>query len=105
MRENNPALNDPSLKGLTDKEKRKILSKRQREEKLAKEDRISHLERMEKEDEEAELNDPFNAIENFTGPPKKDKVMTDKKWIWPMLIIIGIFVIQGVIGIFVLVNF
>jgi len=98
MKDNDPSFNDPKLKGLSDKEKRKIINKRRRLEKLAKEDRISHLERMEKENEESDLNDPFNAIENFSGPPKKDKVMTDKKWLWPLFAVLGLFIIQGVIG-------
>lgn len=90
-------MDDPTLKGLTDKEKRRMIQKRKREERLAKEDRISHLERMEKEDEENKLNNLFPSLENFNGPPKH-KERTDRRWLWPIMTVIGLFFIQGYFG-------
>lgn len=87
-------LSDPTLKGKTVKEKKKELQKRKRLEKLAIEDRISHLERMEKEDQEDPLNLVFTALERFTGP-LKDRKRTNKRWIYPALCLIGFFVIHG----------
>jgi hypothetical protein len=90
-------LNDPTLEGLTMKEKRHAIAHRKRQEKLAVEDRISHLERFENEDKKNEFNVVFNALENFTGPVK-DRERTDKKWIYPVAILIAIFLAHGFSG-------
>lgn len=87
-------LNDPTLKGKTDAEKKKELERRKRLEKLAIEDRISHLERMENEDQKDPLNVLFPAREGFTGP-LKDRKRTDKKWTWVILIMVAFFVVHG----------
>lgn len=87
-------LNDPTLKGKTVKEKKRELEKRKNIEKLAIEDRISHLERMEKEDEKDPLNAVFQARENFKGP-LKDRKRTNKRWLWVVLCLTGFFIIHG----------
>lgn len=87
-------MNDPTLKGKNLKEKKKELQKRKRLEKLAIEDRISHLERMEKEDKEDPLNVFFTALERFTGP-LKDRKRTNKRWVYPALGLILFFIIHG----------
>jgi len=90
-------MNDPSLKGMTDKEKKHAIAHRKRQEKLAVEDRISHLQRFENEDDKNELNVVFNALENFVGP-LKDRMRTDKKWVYPIGILVSIFLIHGFVG-------
>ena len=52
-------MDDPSLKDMTEKEKRKVIAQRKRIEKLAVEDRISHLERFENEDKKHKHNVVF----------------------------------------------
>lgn len=63
-------MNDPTLAGLSDRKKKKIIETRKRQEKLAVEDRISHLERFENEEKNHELNVLFPALEDFSGPTK-----------------------------------
>jgi hypothetical protein len=90
-------LNNPEFKDMTMKEKKKALAHKKRQEKLAVEDRISHLERFEKEDKMNKINVVFNALEDFVGP-LKDREPTDKKWIWPLAILVGIFILHGFTG-------
>lgn len=61
---------------------------------MAVEDRISHLERFQNEDKKHEHNVVFTALEDFVGP-LKDRERTDKKWIWPVAIMIAIFLAHG----------
>ena len=90
-------LNDPAFKGMTMKEKKKALAHRKRQEKLAVEDRISHLERFENEDKKNEFNVVFNALEDFDGPVKERK-RTDKRWIWPVAFCVVFFLAHGFAG-------
>jgi hypothetical protein len=87
-------LNDPTLKGTTDKEKKEEIAKRNRQGKLAVEDRISHLERFENEDKNNPFNVVFSALEDFTGPVK-ERTITDKKWMYPVAVLFLIFVAHG----------
>lgn len=61
---------------------------------MAIEDRISHLERMEKEEKDDPLNAVFSAREAFTGP-LKDRKRTEKRWNWVILCLTGLFFIHG----------
>jgi hypothetical protein len=82
------------LTGLTEGKKKKAIETKKRQEKLAVEDRISHLERFENEEKQHELNVYFPALEDFTGPTK-ERQKTDPKWIYPLAILVLIFLAHG----------
>ena len=90
-------LQHESLKDLSMKERKRVLEKRRRAEKLAVSDRISHLERLENEDEADKLNVPYPALDNFTGPLPR-MVRSDKRWIWGIITLLGLFTIYGIFG-------
>jgi len=90
-------MNDPSLAGLSDKKKKLAIETKKRQEKLAVEDRISHLERFENEEKNHELNVVFPALEDFVGPTK-DRQKTDKRWLYPLGVLVLIFLAHGFSG-------
>ena len=87
-------MNDPAFANLSEKKKKLALETRKRQEKLAVEDRISHLERFENEEKVHEFNVVFPALEDFEGPTK-DRQKTDKRWLYPLGILVLIFIAHG----------
>ena len=96
-------LNNPEFEGMTMKEKKKALAHKKRLEHLAIEDRISHLERFENEDKNHKFNVTLNNIivfkelNKFDGPIK-DRKVTDKRWIYPLVVLLTIFILHGFSG-------
>ena len=90
-------LDDPRFAGMTDKEKIAALARQKRQEKMAVEDKISHLERFEKEEKDNPANQVVSALEDFTGPVK-ERTRTDKNWIYPMIGVLAFLIAHGVSG-------